>query len=406
MGAFRVLVVGGATEVSAEQPNIRSALLALTGLRIEGGIASVNRTIVRILRGRVQRGDLDRLDVSLLFDAGGSAPEVEDRSEERLARGSRLRFVGNCWRLFRHYRQDLVFFDHVGPARLVLAPLPAFPPPRYAVFVHGGEMLLAARGTRARVLRGAWRIVVNSQHTARWVEQAIPDVASRIRVTPLCIDPDRVKRWKELQASRTTRPPEREPAALIVGRMTAEERGKGHDQLIAAWPRVRERLPEAELWIVGAGDDRRHLERCASASGLGEAVRFLGRVSDEQLHELYQRASLFAMPSRQEGFGLVYAEALWHGLPCLGSTADAASCVVDHERSGLLVPYGDVDAIAASVIRLLSRPEQVRQMGEAGRRAVEERFTYAAFERHLLAALEIGAASGAGGEALPSAESR
>jgi phosphatidylinositol alpha-1,6-mannosyltransferase len=219
------------------------------------------------------------------------------------------------------------------------------------------------------------------------VETAFPDLAGRIRPVLLCLDPERTASWeRELAAHH----PPREAAALIVGRMWSEERGKGHDALLEAWPAVRSRVPAAELWIVGDGDDRERLAAKAREAGVGDAVRFLGRVADRDLGDLYRRAALLAMPSRQEGFGLVYAEALWHGLPCVGSSADAAAEVIDAGETGLLVPYGDAPALGDAVASLLADPERRRRMGEAGARRARERFAYARFRDELLRALEVG----------------
>jgi phosphatidylinositol alpha-1,6-mannosyltransferase len=171
--------------------------------------------------------------------------------------------------------------------------------------------------------------------------------------------------------------------------MWSSERGKGHEDVIAAWPSVRARVPDAELWIVGSGNDRARLEERAHALGVGDVVRFLGRVSDAELCDLYRRATLFAMPSCQEGFGLVYAEAMWHGLPCIGSTADAAREVIADGDTGLLVPYGDVAAIGSAVVALLTDPARAEAMGRAGMRRARERFSYERFRRDLLTALEL-----------------
>jgi phosphatidylinositol alpha-1,6-mannosyltransferase len=140
---------------------------------------------------------------------------------------------------------------------------------------------------------------------------------------------------------------------------------------------------------VGGGDDRARLEERARSLGVADAVRFLGRVSDADLCDLYRRASLFAMPSRQEGFGLVYAEAMWHGLPCIGSTADAAGHVITDGETGLLVPYGDVGAIGGAVAALLGDPALAERMGQAGRRRALEHFSYERFRQDVLAALGL-----------------
>jgi phosphatidylinositol alpha-1,6-mannosyltransferase len=366
---------------------VPSILLGMTGLRVDGGIASVNRSIVRALDARVREGAIDRVDRALLHEDPERRFEPCARGEERLAGGRQSVFVWHFWRMVRKLRPDLVFFDHVGLARAALLPLPSLPPDRYAIFVHGGELASALEGGRARAMRSAWRILVNSEFTRTEVVKAFPDLADRIRLTRLSVDPERIEAWQ----AAAPKGHDREPAALIVGRMSEEERGKGHDHLIEAWPTVLASLPEARLWIAGDGGDRTRLEALAKKRQVSHAVEFLGRVSDEELHDLYEKASLFAMPSRQEGFGLVYAEAMWHGLPCLGSDADAARCVIDHGTTGWLVSYGDVPAIADAVIQALSDSALVSRMGAAGRRVVDARFSSAQFEGALLEALDLGA---------------
>ena len=348
----------------------------------------MNRTIVRVLDAKLQAGEIERVD-RVLLQEDPQRPSVPcARGEQRLARMHKSRFVWHCWRMIRKRRPDLVFFDHIGLSRMILAPLPSLPPKRYAVFIHGREISDAHDERRFRALDGSWRLLVNSEVTREIVRERFPHLADRVRLTRLCVDPARVAAWSAL-GDREVR---REPAALIVGRMWTEERGKGHGHLIEAWPRVLAVVPEARLWIAGEGNDRARLEAMAAQRGIAHAVEFLGRISDEELHVRYQRASLLAMPSRQEGFGLVYAEAMWHGLPCLGSRADAARCVIDHGETGWLVAYGDVPDIADAVIRTLSDPTLVARMGEAGRRVVAQRFSYAQFESALLDALDLASA--------------
>ena len=367
--------------------SVGSVLLAFTGLRIDGGIAVVSRSIARALEEETRAGHLERVDRVLLLERTQEAAPPPLRGEQHLARGSQARFVWQTWRSHRRFRHDLVCFDLVGLARSVLFPLPGFPPKRFAVFVHGAEIETARRGARARALREAHHLLVNSEFTAAALRAAIPSRADRIRVVPLCIDPERIAQWEAVDKGA---PLVREPAALLVGRMWSEERGKGHDALIEGWPEVRRRVPAAELWIVGEGDDTGRMQGLARDRGVADAVRFLGRVSDAELGALYRRASVFAMPSRQEGFGLVYAEAMWHGLPCIGSTADAAGQVIDDGVTGRLVPYADARASADAVASLLSDPGRARAMGEAGRHRARELFTYERFRSALLHGLDLG----------------
>jgi phosphatidylinositol alpha-1,6-mannosyltransferase len=165
--------------------------------------------------------------------------------------------------------------------------------------------------------------------------------------------------------------------ALIVARMSASERYKGHDALLDIWPRLLERHPEAVLTIAGDGDDRPRLEARARELGVASAVRFAGRVSDDALGALYGQCRFFVMPSRDEGFGLVFLEAMRAAKPCIGG-AGAAAEIIEHGVTGFVVDPASRDALAAAVLRLYDEPATCARMGAAGR----ERFLSTFTSRH------------------------
>jgi len=168
------------------------------------------------------------------------------------------------------------------------------------------------------------------------------------------------------------------PIALIVARMSASERYKGHDALLEIWPHVVARHPDAVLAIAGDGDDRARLE--ARAAPLGSHVRFLGRVSDQALDALYRDCAFFVMPSRDEGFGLVFLEAMRAAKPCIGG-AGAASEIIQHGVTGLIVDPADSAELLDAMLRLYAEPETCAQFGKAGR----ERFLAEFTDRHFQA---------------------
>ena len=167
--------------------------------------------------------------------------------------------------------------------------------------------------------------------------------------------------------------------ALIVARMSAVERYKGHDELIEIWPRVLERHPEAVLAVAGDGDDRERLERKARELGVQGSVTFAGRVGDSALAGLYARCRFFVMPSRDEGFGLVFLEAMRAAKPCIGGTG-AASEIIEHERTGLLVEPGNQAQLLAAVLRLYDESDTCRRLGDAGRARFLAEFTDRRFQ--------------------------
>jgi phosphatidylinositol alpha-1,6-mannosyltransferase len=167
--------------------------------------------------------------------------------------------------------------------------------------------------------------------------------------------------------------------------MASEERYKGHDLLIDLWSRVSAEVPGARLVIAGDGDDRARLE--AKAAPLGNIVNFLGRVPDETLVTLYRQCVFFVMPSRDEGFGLVFLEAMRAGKACIGAVGAAAE-IIEDGVTGLVVDPGDPEEVFKAVVRLFREPDTRECMGQAGASRVAAQFTEAHFRRRFLGLLE------------------
>jgi phosphatidylinositol alpha-1,6-mannosyltransferase len=175
--------------------------------------------------------------------------------------------------------------------------------------------------------------------------------------------------------------------ALVVGRLWCEERYKGHDALIDVWPALQRACPGAELIVVGDGDDRPRLEARARSIGAGDAIRFIGLVSREQLLQEFSDAQLFVLPSGGEGFGLVFLEAMRAGRPCLAAPGAAEEIVVNGVTGRVVSPHHH-DALRDALIELLNDPEQCATLGRAGRARFEREFSRECFARRFLAAVE------------------
>ena len=182
----------------------------------------------------------------------------------------------------------------------------------------------------------------------------------------------------------------RDRAVLIVANMHARLLYKGHQQLIAGWPKVINIIPDAELWIIGDGDGRRSLEKLRNSlpTEASEKIFFFGYVNDEILEEMYDRCRVFAMPSTREGFGIVFIEAARHGVPCIGGKHDSVKEIVVDNHTGILVEQ-QMDDIANSCIKLLEDDELANRMGNAGRQRYLENFQYIHFRKRLLSTLNL-----------------
>ena len=286
-------------------------------------------------------------------------------------------------------RTDWTLFSHLGLAQVQNA-LPAGVRRPYAVFLHGVEAWNALSATELRALTHADVRLSNSHYTAARVMAAHPGVG-RVDACPLALPPER--RTRSVTAADAW-PGLGSRAVLVVGRMSSGERYKGHDQLIDVWPRVVASVPDAQLVIAGGGDDSGRLREKAAASSAAAQMVFTGYVTDAQLASLYRQAAVFALPSRGEGFGLVYLEAMAQGLPCIGSIHDAATDVIVDHVTGRLVDQDHGTALADATIALLGDADLRQRLGEAGRMRERDVFSFdrfAARVHELLAPLDAAA---------------
>lgn len=178
---------------------------------------------------------------------------------------------------------------------------------------------------------------------------------------------------------------------LTVARLVPR---KGIDDLIEACGQIGERI---QLVIVGDGSEQQHLEEHAKKFGVSAA--FIGSIFDEELYALYRSAAIFALtpkelPGDYEGFGIVYCEAAYFGVPVIGTKTGGVIEAVEDGVTGILASPGDIPAIAKALTTLLTNTALAHQYGDAGRRRVLEKFTWNATMRPFTAYLANSNPSG------------
>jgi glycosyltransferase involved in cell wall biosynthesis len=288
------------------------------------------------------------------------------RSETRGVAKVLLRNAPAAWRALR----DCDAVHALTEAYAPLAVLSAHGAPAF-VTVHGTYGPLLLRGKQGVVQRWALRrlsgVVCVSRYTEGVMQRALPGVHTA--VVPNGVD-----------LARFAREPDGPPAidvldgpfVLSVG---AIKERKGYHTSIPAFAQAHARFPDVRYVIVGDVDDRPYLARMQALArdlGVGDAVCFAGRVSDDDLVRLYHRCAAFwQLPSvaegQFEGFGLMYLEANACGKPVIGAAGCGAEEPILDGENGFLVPADDPAAAAEALCRLLADPALAARMGERGR---------------------------------------
>jgi glycosyltransferase involved in cell wall biosynthesis len=300
------------------------------------------------------------------------------RAAVRGAAGRRSHFVAAAIRgaasADRHTRV-IVTHLHLAPAALAYAARGA----SITMILCGVEAWQPVSRMQRAALDRAARLIAISSFTRDRFTTANPHFAGRtVDVCHLGVEP----------FTATDQEQDAAPSALIVGRMARDERYKGHDPLLDIWRDVAAAVPGASLRIVGDGDDRARLEQKAGTLGLANQVRFLGGLGDAALQHEYERCTAFVMPSRDEGFGFVFVEAMRAARACVGSRGAAGEIIVDGD-TGLLVEPGDRAQLLQSVVRMLRDRPATAAMGARGRARFLQQFTEQRFRDRFTALLPV-----------------
>jgi len=226
------------------------------------------------------------------------------------------------------------------------------------------------RRLERRVLRGAARLFATSAGSRRSLASAAGLPEDRVGVLPIPVDVDRFLPGAEEDWIAGLE----RPVVVFVGR--GDDPRKNLGLLLGAWPSIQWELPEARLWLAGRAPSGR-LPRGADA---------LGEVSS--VADVLRSASVFVLPSLQEGFGIVAAEALAAGVPVVTTPCGGPEALVRDSGGGVVLPGFDAPMLASTVVELLRDPARLARMRASGRAYVEREHAPEALRRRLAPILE------------------
>jgi glycosyltransferase involved in cell wall biosynthesis len=308
--------------------------------------------------------------VAVLHEGEPGAEEFASRLEDADVPVDRLRISGiggprtlaRLTRIVRRQRPDIVHthlvhadFHGLVAGRLTRVPVLVSTKHGFNPFREGRLFAAADRA----VARLADVHVAISAGLARYLAEREGFDAASFEIVHYGIEPGPARA-----------PLPRAPRLAIVGRLIPI---KGHEVLFHAVAAARADLPKLTLEVAGDGPLDAELRSTVARLGIGDVVSFLGRVTD--VAQVFERAAVVVVPSYGEGFGMVALEAMERGRPVIASAVGGLPEIVDHGRTGLLVPAGDPGALGAAIRELAGDRARAAAMGASGRACALEAFS-------------------------------
>lgn len=321
-----------------------------------GGIAQYNRDLLHALCShpgvtsvtalpRVISGPLEPLPHKLDYRAASA--------------GSGWRYLAELFRVLSTQRFDIVLCGHVN-----LLPLA-----QYARAVNHTPMLLVLYGVEVwkptgRALANALMARVDGLMSISQITMDRCLAWSGLGDVPQCIIPNAIDLSRFGPGPKSAALLDRyklrgKRILLTLARLSAEERYKGVDEMLARLPTLLRRWPDLAYLIAGDGTDRARLQQVAASNGVSDHVVFAGRVGESEKLDHYRLADAFVMPGRGEGFGFVFLEALASGIPVVASSLDGSREAVRNGLLGALVNPDNGEDIDRGVAEALAQPRGV-----------------------------------------------
>lgn len=359
----------------------------LQAFRLTGGIEKVNRVLLLALYELEQAG---RLRIKALSPYSiGTDPRYFPNEQLTGYRGQRWRLMLDL--LWRPFRTDVLLVGHVNLAPAVWILRLRYPNMKIVLMAHGIEVWPPVHGLKRWLVNRADQVLAVSQYTRqRLIDNGLPP--ERIQVLPNCLDPfyqpPTTLEKPAYLLDRYGLQPGRK-VLLTIARLSAHEGYKGYDRVLESLPGLLPGFPDLYYILAGKYDpvEKARLDVIIEQLQLRDHVLFTGFLPDAEVMDHYRLADVFIMPSKQEGFGLVFIEAMACGTPAIGGDQDGSPEALCPGELGYTTHPDDPASIVETITQVLRNPPDAREL----QRKTLAKFSYTHYREKLAAALQLPA---------------
>lgn len=302
------------------------------------------------------------------FIAALQSAGVEVRAVQRRVGGlaSKVRFVLETLQALLFFRPDYLVCGHLyfSPLALIANTLLGL---RYSLSLYGIEAIRIDKPMHRKAVWRADRVIVISEYTKQLVTRQFPLEPEKLFMLISSVDEERCYLLPDREKLKAKYGLEGHPVVLTLSRLSSGEE-KGQHRVLAAMPEVLKRYPEARYVVAGPGTDERMDKVLADHPGLERSLVRTGPASEEQKLELYNLCDVFILPSKNEGFGIVFIEALACGAQVIASDAYGCREGLRDGKLGALVDPDDPVSISREILNALDRASSGNEQQRASLR--------------------------------------
>lgn len=375
--------------------HLRTVFVFLEIFSQEGGIQSYVKDVIEAYQNILTASPDARARIMLLRDSPQcDNPFREEQLQFRYFKSKspwlgRLKLTVALFQCLLQERPQTVYCGHIKLAPLVRWLCQPLGVP-YVILTYGKEVWSPLPSSYRRALQQAQAVWTISRYSGDRLCKSNGVDPKRVAILPCVVDgssftpgpkpPELVTRYGLAGAT----------VLMTVARLWSGDPYKGVDVTLRALPQILDQYPQVKYLIVGRGDDQPRLAQLAQDLGVESQVVFAGFVPQAQLIAHYRLADAYIMPS-QEGFGIVYLEAMACGKPVLSGDTDGSADPLQDGRLGWRVPYRDPAAVATATVEILQGQDQ-RCNGQWLRQEVLQEFDRSALKSKLQRLLKNRAA--------------
>ncbi|HMO61635.1 MAG TPA: glycosyltransferase family 4 protein [Ferruginibacter sp.] len=361
-------------------------MLTLNVFSATGGIEKVCRVAGKSLYDLKVNADIKEVQIYSMYDRDTDIQEKYfPAAVFRGFCGSRLQYIYQA--VLQGRKSNIVILSHINLILVGFLVKLFSPGTKLVLFAHGIEVWGPLSLVRKYMLRKCNLILAVSRYTRDTMHAQYHIPLQHFFVLNNCLDPFLPEPVIEKPAhlGHQYGIEQQDTVLLTLTRLAYKERYKGYDHVLYSVQQLKADYPGIKYLLVGKYDDaeKKRLDKIIHQLGIQAHVIFTGFVEDAALAAHFALADLYVMPSKKEGFGIVFIEALYYGLPVIAGNADGSVDALDDGRFGLLVNPEDAPGIQNAIQHFLEN----RKAYIPAREAVEDKFGFSRYRQNLLYAL-------------------